>query len=207
MSERRFMKNKILHIILIMTVLMGLYPHGVARASDYHFNKGYPSNLEKLIATDAQGRSRGKQKIKVTVNGYKDPNPKVIWTQGDGEIWSATGESPSSRVTTTTHWNENRTRGYPVRERFIDKIDATVYAPDSLEDINGNTFDRRYIDDLGVKNVDYLGGDNYTPGNAKPGYTLGDKHIEINVLTGYPHELNEERDYGTRPDGKKKNGK
>ncbi len=51
MSERRFMKNKILHIILVMTVLMRVYPHGLARASDYHFNKGYPSNLEKLIAT------------------------------------------------------------------------------------------------------------------------------------------------------------
>jgi hypothetical protein len=198
------MKNKILHIILIMTVLMGLYPHGVARASDYHFNKGYPSNLEKLIATDAQGRSRGKQKIKVLVTGEKDPNPKVIWTQGDEEIWSATGELPSSRVTTTTHWNQGGTRGYPVSERFIDKIDATVYAPDSLEDINGNAFDRRFMDDLGVKDINYLDGPAYEPGNEKPRFTQGDKFIEINVFTGYPKPLSEEKEYGTRPDDKKK---
>ncbi|MEK4364025.1 hypothetical protein MKX68_16460 [Paenibacillus sp. FSL M8-0212] len=155
----------------MITLITGILPLVVAQASDYHFRHGYPDDLEKLVPTDAEGKSRGKQKIKVTVSGYKDPNPKVIWTQGDGEIWSATGELPSSRVTTTTHWNQGGTRGYPVSERFIDKIDATVYAPDSLEDINGNAFDRRFMDDRGVKDINYLDGPAYEPGNEKPRFT------------------------------------
>ncbi|MFB8378158.1 DUF5704 domain-containing protein [Paenibacillus taichungensis] len=169
----------------------------------------YPTtDIEKLVPTDANGKSKGRQKIKVKVQGMDKPRPKIVWTQGDYEIWQATGESPNSRVETNTHWVGQglNKRGFPLLKEFTDTIDVLRYSPDSLKDGADNPFNRNFINDLGISDMTYISADSYeVERGSKPVFTVGGTKARIAVKTGYPLTPTGGQEYGgTRPDGIRK---
>ncbi|MCM3126698.1 DUF5704 domain-containing protein [Paenibacillus sp. MER 78] len=174
-----------------------------------NFSNGYPplSQEEEIKVTPETWPEPAykRQSIKVTVTGESEARPKVVWTQGDGEIWSATRNEGTQRVTTTTHWNETGRIGSPLAgDPVIDKINTSQYAPNTMRDKEGNPFQQEYIKDLGIEDISYVPDNTYTPANAKPEFQKGDIFAIISTITGWNHAESSRVDYGDRPDSKDK---
>lgn len=112
----------------------------------------------------------------------------TVWTQGDGDIWSATRNEGADRVTTTTYGSG--VDAVPRGDEFVkDKINTQDYVPASLSDDKQNLFRRQYVKSLGIEDINYVSAPSYTvePG-SKPEYEKGNLFAILRTKTGYPKQ-------------------
>ncbi|MGE6667949.1 DUF5704 domain-containing protein [Paenibacillus xylanexedens] len=187
---------------VLFTLIIVYITFALSYTSYANFNKGYPN---KGIEVNPSGLAKGKQSIKVMVTGTASPHPMTVWTQGDGDIWSATRNEGADRVTTTTYGSG--ADAVPRGDEFVkDKINTQNYVPASLGDDKQNLFRRPYVKSLGIEDINYVSAPSYTvePG-SKPEYEKGNLFAILKTKTGYPKQATKKEPYGgVRPDGHRK---
>ncbi|WP_438350937.1 DUF5704 domain-containing protein [Paenibacillus sp. FA6] len=187
--------------VSILTILLFVNLSSLSYAD---FSKGYPT--ENITVTPAGPANI--QTIKVQVNGSADAQPKVVWVQSDTEIWKATFDGGHSEETGTYRSGGDPKSALPLKKRTDFSLDMGVYAPASMQDKLGNRFEKQFIKELGIEDMDWTDDYSYEKVGSKPGFVKGALNANIKVSTGYGKLSNgndlivsEKYKYGTRYDG------
>ncbi|WMT42556.1 Ig-like domain-containing protein [Paenibacillus sp. D2_2] len=159
--------------------------------SNAAFNEGYPTSGYKISAPSYM------QTLEVNVSGRTDATPKVVWTQTDKQIWTATfADGVVETPNVGKGWD-----ALPKSKETAEKIDMTVYVPDSMRDTADNKYKREYIRNLGIADMNWIRADSYSKVDAKPDFKVGEITANIKVITGNLQEYNSKPQYSTQPNG------
>jgi hypothetical protein len=158
------------------------------------FTNGYPSTGIE-ITPDGPTQM---QSIKVEVKGQDTARPKIIWVQGDTDIWTASFDN-GTRIETGTHGNG--ANAMPLKRQTNFDLNMTNYAPDSMKDGINNSFLKGYVKDLEIEDMVWIREASYEPIGSKPIFQPGSTTATIKVSTGYPLDYSNKYKYATRADG------
>ncbi len=138
------------------------------------------------------------QSIKVEVRGEALARPKVMWVQTDSEIWKAT----FANITVETGTYSSGVNALPLKKQTDEKLDMTIYAPDSMQDNLGNAFLRSYVKELVIEEMGWREQNtSYEPIGSKPFFNRGQIIASVKVYTGYPLIASQKYQYSIRADG------
>lgn len=143
------------------------------------------------------------QKIKVTVTGTDDPNPKTVWTEGDRGQWVAITQDNERIETVTAIGTDGTGRKFPRDTAVKDRINMYNYVPASLRDTKDNPFKKEHVKGLGLTGLKYTPAKSYTP-VGEPQFTKGQLYAELNTITGHSHLVSIYKDYETGHQGRLK---
>lgn len=174
---------------LIFTLLSSIYSSLTYAA----FDNGYPTGD---IEISPQGPVY-MQTVKVEVIGQDDARPKVVWVQSDTDIWNASFDGGTAQTGTYS----SGTGALPREKRTDFNLDMTPYAPDSLKDSLNNRFNRNYVKELMITDMDWKDAASYIGVGTKPVYQLGTTIANIKVSTGYPLTATNKWQFADRYDG------
>lgn len=157
----------------------------------------YPPDVKGTTATPPGPATM--QTVKIDITGNSKPNPKVIWVQSDTDIWKATFDD-GTPATTSTHGAGVTAEPLKKEISFTLDMKKPEYEPKIMIDSLGNAYPIKYVQNLGITNLDYANGQFEFASGTKPGYTLGGTSAKLTVKTGWPISPTNKWQYDTRYD-------
>ncbi|MGF7045964.1 hypothetical protein J2T13_000426 [Paenibacillus sp. DS2015] len=178
----------------IISILIILFFVQIPNLSYADFSHGYPPDEEIEVSPEGPVSM---QTLKATVKGISQPRPKVVWVQSDTDIWSATFDDGTRIVTGTLGSGAS---AYPLYQRTDFTLNVEQYAPSTMRDSLDNPFQKEFIRELGIEDMEWKDEPSYDAVDDKPEFVVGNMDAIIRVYTGNEKRENDKIAYGTRPD-------